>query len=124
MLRYLGCLIIIISSAFTGRYISRNVAGRIEALKYNLEKMRKCASDYQVFGINMNFDLQESEYFVSADREFLNQVNGISNIEQLNDFISDMEKYYLTVKEKNEGIRKNSVIICILTGIAIVTLIY
>ncbi len=124
MLRYLGCLIIIAAMALIGKYISISVGKRIDGVKFNLDKLKKSASDHEFFGMNINCAPDKCEHLRPEDIELFDQVYKIKNIDELNELIMKSEEHFRSVKEKNEWLRKNSVILSVLLGIAIITLLY
>ncbi len=124
MLKYIGCFVIISAMAFLGKCIGASVGKRIDTVKFNLDKLKKSASDYEVFGMNINCETLKCENLRQEDIEFFDKACQIKDIAQLNDLILKTEEHYCLVKEKNEWIRKNSIILSVLTGIAIITLLY
>ncbi len=124
MLKYIGCLIIITAMAVIGKIISNSVGNRIEELKYNLDKLKKCVSDYEVFGMNINCTPEKYKYLNREDIKLFDSAHQIRDIDTLNELISKTQEHYSSVKEKNQWLQKNGVALCILTGIAIITLLY
>ena len=124
MLKYLGCLIIITAMAVIGKFISHSVRNRIDEVKINLDKLKKSASDYEFFGMNINCKFEKYEHMRQDDIKFFDEARKINDIDELKELIEKTEEHYSMLKEKNEWLGKNSVVLSILIGIAIITLLY
>ncbi len=124
MFRYLGCFIIITSMALIGKFISLSVGNRIDEVKNNLDRLKKSASDYEVFGMNINCTLEKCEHLRQADRKLFDNACQINDIDELKELIEKTEEHYSMLKEKNEWLTQNSVVLSILIGFAIITLLY